>query len=46
MKTLKGLKMILNKKFKNGKGTILKEIGELEGKIKNNWNIIPRRFTL
>ena len=38
---IKRTKNVLNKKFKNGKGTILKEIGELEGKIKNNWNIIP-----
>ena len=35
-------KNVLNKKFKNGKISFLKEIGELEGKIQNNWNIIPK----
>ena len=34
-------KTTLNKKFKEGKGTLLKEIGELENQIQHNWNIIP-----
>ena len=38
---IKRTKDVLNKKYKKGKGTLLKDIGELEGKIRNNWNIIP-----
>ena len=38
---IKRTKNVLNKKYKDGKETLLKEIGELEGKVQNNWNIIP-----
>lgn len=34
-------KKVLKQKFKEGKDNLLKEIGELENKIQQNWSIIP-----